>query len=87
MFQDKRILEIGAGNALCGVTVASLCSSHVTMSDFNEVVLNNIESIVELNSGEYKMAHDNACKNSESCLGQDTSSIEVRGWGRSSFCV
>ena len=48
------------------------------MSDFNEVVLNNIDSIVDLNSGNYRMSYaqneaDNVC----SCLGEDTSNIEV----------
>lgn len=78
LFHNKHILEIGAGNGLCGVTVASF-ASHITMSDFNEVVLHNIESIVDLNSGDYKMSYSNdASANSRSCLGDDTSRIEVR---------
>jgi predicted nicotinamide N-methyase len=75
LFKGKRILEIGAGNALCGVTIASF-ASHVTLSDFNEIVLNNIDSIVEINSGEYQMTH---CSDgiSSSCLGDNNDRIEV----------
>jgi hypothetical protein len=76
LFQNKKILEIGAGNALCGVTIAPFVS-HITISDFNEVVLNNIESIVDLNSGDYQMTSSGGGTNAGSCLGNRTSGIEV----------
>lgn len=79
LFKGKKVLEIGAGNALCGVTVASTAAdSFVTLSDFNEVVLNNIESIVELNSGDYHMTYCGGGGSSMPCLGPGAGSIEVR---------
>ena len=76
LFQSKRILEIGAGNALCGITVAS-SSASVTLSDFNEVVLSNIENIIALNCGDYHMTYCSG-GSEKSCLGaENLNNIEV----------
>ena len=74
LFEGRHILEIGAGNALCGVTVASY-AAHVTLSDFNEVVLKNIKNIVDLNSGQYEMTYCSGGNNMP-CLNTNTN-IEV----------
>ena len=76
VFKNRNVLEIGAGNALCGMTVGPF-ASHVTISDFNEVVLRNIENTIALNSGEYKMTYLNEYAHQHTCLGAYPTEIEV----------
>ena len=76
LFKGKCILEIGAGNALCGV-VAATVASHVTLTDFNEVVLKNIESVISLNTGLHRMTCSERGENNLPCLGSEVTNIEV----------
>jgi len=49
VIKDKTVLEIGAGLGLLGM-VAAKYSSHVTMTDYNETVLQTLVKNVEINS-------------------------------------
>ena len=71
LIKDKKILEIGAGLGLLGI-VAAKYANHVTMTDYNEIVLQTLVKNVEINSrntnvnedvdllGGYKAALDNS---------------------------
>lgn len=50
VMQGCSVLEVGAGLGLCGLVAAHL-ASHVTLSDFNPMVLRALEANVTLNTG------------------------------------
>lgn len=84
---DKRVLEIGAGLGLCGI-VAAKYAKHLTMTDYNEIVLNTLAKNVEINTrnsnisndddllGGYKAALANSNNIDVSYLDWDTLEIE-----------
>lgn len=69
-FKSKRVLEIGAGTGLCGI-VASACQAKVVITDYTEIILNNISQNIRLNTG-------NTLLNGRTgCLNQNDLSCEV----------
>lgn len=50
LVHHRSVLEVGAGNGLVGL-LAGMFASRVTISDFNQEVVHNIQINIQLNSG------------------------------------
>mmetsp|Transcript_7866 Transcript_7866/g.14472 ORF Transcript_7866/g.14472 Transcript_7866/m.14472 type:complete len:274 (-) Transcript_7866:194-1015(-) len=49
LVEGKRILELGSGTGLCGITLAYLGAKQVVLTDYNEAAVNLIRDNVEMN--------------------------------------
>lgn len=62
LFQNKSVLEIGAGTGLCGI-VASACNANVTITDYTDIILKNISQNIQLNTGNHLINGTVSCLN------------------------
>eukprot|EP00596_Hydrurales_sp_CCMP1899_P010625 CAMPEP_0119051870 /NCGR_PEP_ID=MMETSP1177-20130426/73346_1 /TAXON_ID=2985 /ORGANISM="Ochromonas sp, Strain CCMP1899" /LENGTH=316 /DNA_ID=CAMNT_0007031225 /DNA_START=480 /DNA_END=1427 /DNA_ORIENTATION=- len=51
ILHDKKVLECGAGLGLCGIVSGSLGASAVTLTDFNDTLVKNLQYNIQINEG------------------------------------